>query len=452
MWFSSLLCRPARIGKFSPARPRAKARRGRVWLAVEALEPRTVPATFRPLASAPDGAAASLRADIIRANGNHQNNIIRLQAATYNLALANTAGQDNGAATGDLDLTGAGHTITFIGRGATTVINANQIDRVFQVFPGVHVVFENLTITGGVAQDDGTAGAAPGSTAAEGGGILNQGGSVTLEHVLVMGNAAQGGSAHFGIVGGPPPGLAQNAEGGGIFSTGSLTISKGSAVMNNQAVGGASLAGFGSPGSNGGFRQGGGNGGDGFGGAAGFAEGGGIFVAGGRLLISASVIASNGAIGGNGGSGTGGKGGNGAPGGFAGGNGGLGQGANGGFAEGGGIWAAAGTAVTLTDKSTVSDNTTTGGNAGDGTGGNGGNGGIGLPNGDGTGGPGGVGGSGGAGIGGLGGPGLSAGVFVFPGATLTVKPGSAILINTNTNGGGGDGIPGANGTHGLQGF
>jgi hypothetical protein len=83
------------------------------------------------------------------------------------------------------------------------------------------------------------------------------GGSVTLEHVMVTGNVAQGGSAHFGIVGGPPPGEAQNAEGGGIFSMGSLTISKGSAVMNNQATGGVAFVGFGLRGGTG-FRSAGG--------------------------------------------------------------------------------------------------------------------------------------------------------------------------------------------------
>jgi hypothetical protein len=70
------------------------------------------------------------------------------------------------------------------------VIDGHQLDRFFQFFPGVRVIFRNLTITGGKAQDDGTAGAAPGTTDARGGGILNQNGFVTLEHVVVRGNVA----------------------------------------------------------------------------------------------------------------------------------------------------------------------------------------------------------------------------------------------------------------------
>src|SRR5262249_34194519 len=159
-------------------------------------EERTAPAVFHPPAAAPDGSPGSLRADIIKANGNGHNNTIVLQAATYNLTLADMAGQENAAATGDLDLTGAGHKLTFVGRGTATVLDAHQLDRVFQVFPRVRVVFRDLTITGGLAGNDGTAGTAPGTTDALGGGILNLGGSVTLEHTVVSGNAAQAAGGH----------------------------------------------------------------------------------------------------------------------------------------------------------------------------------------------------------------------------------------------------------------
>jgi hypothetical protein len=141
---------------------------------VQALEDRTAPVVFQPLAAAPDGSPGSLRADVIQANANHLDNTIFLQAATYNLTLANSAGRENTAAQGALALTGAGHTITFVGRGAATVISANHLDRVFQVLPGVRVVFRNLTITGGLARDDGTAGVLPDTTYARGGGILNR--------------------------------------------------------------------------------------------------------------------------------------------------------------------------------------------------------------------------------------------------------------------------------------
>jgi hypothetical protein len=449
MWFTSIVCRLTQCSKSSRVRARAKARRRRPPLAVEALEPRMAPAVFSPLASTPDGSAGSLRADVILADANHHNNTIRLQAATYNLTLANTAGQDDSGQLGDLDLTGAGHTITFIGKGPNTVINANELDRVFQVAKGVTAIFSNVTITGGVAQDDGTAGVAPGTTDALGGGILNQGGTVTLQSVVVTGNKALGTAGH-------------NGEGGGIFSVGSLTL-RNTVVVDNQAIGGAGLAVTGSPGTNGSVVGvgGAGNGGDALGGAGGVGEGGGIFVGGGQLLLaSVSVICGNAANGGNGGDGLGGKGGNGrfGPGnvngdGGAGGNGangGLGQGSAGAIGQGGGIFAALGTVVTLTDESIVAANATTGGTGGNGTGGNGGNGGNGGPGGDGFhGGAGGLAGNGGAGTGGDGGIGEDGGVFAA--GKLIVKHNAKIVGNVTTNGTAGSGAPGAAGNPGAHG-
>ena len=74
---------------------------------LEGLEDRRLLATFNPLPSAADGSPGSLRAAIIQADSNGQDNTIDLQAGAYLLTLANTAGEDNGAAQGDLDLTGA---------------------------------------------------------------------------------------------------------------------------------------------------------------------------------------------------------------------------------------------------------------------------------------------------------------------------------------------------------
>src|SRR5689334_14871376 len=76
---------------------------------LELLEQRALLSVFNPLAATPDGAPGSLRAAIIAANSNHQNDTINLQAGTYNLAIANVSGQENAAAQGDLDLTDANH-------------------------------------------------------------------------------------------------------------------------------------------------------------------------------------------------------------------------------------------------------------------------------------------------------------------------------------------------------
>src|SRR5262245_26304285 len=105
MWFSSVLSWPTADSPSTPARRGPSRRHGRPRPAVEALEERTAPAVFHPLAAAADGSPGSLRDAVVRANGNGRNNTLVLQAATYNLTRANTAGQENAAATGDLDLT-----------------------------------------------------------------------------------------------------------------------------------------------------------------------------------------------------------------------------------------------------------------------------------------------------------------------------------------------------------
>src|SRR5262249_12622026 len=128
-------------------------------LRVEWLENRNLLTIFHPLAGAVDGAANSLRAAIIAANTNHQNDTIYLQGSLYQLSITNSSGQENAAQEGDLDLTESGFSVTFIGAGPSlTRIDAATIDRVFQIFSGVTVTFKNLTIENGLARDDGTEG------------------------------------------------------------------------------------------------------------------------------------------------------------------------------------------------------------------------------------------------------------------------------------------------------
>src|SRR5687768_9955254 len=137
------------------SRNRSQVRSALIRRAVESLESRTLLASFYPLTTAADGALNSLRAAVIASNGNNQNDTINLKSGRYELTIPNVGGlQENAAATGDLDLTDDGFTVTFKGAGQNkTFIDANQIDRVFQVFPSVTVVFKDLTITGGLAQD-----------------------------------------------------------------------------------------------------------------------------------------------------------------------------------------------------------------------------------------------------------------------------------------------------------
>ena len=123
--------------------------------------------------------------------------------------------------TGDLNLTSTSHRWIIQGAGSSTIVDASQLqDRVFQIVkPNTQVVFQHLVITGGLAQDDGSEGALAGTTDALGGGILNNGGNVTLDHVVIMNNVARGGDAAS------PAAPGHNANGGGFYSTGgALTI------------------------------------------------------------------------------------------------------------------------------------------------------------------------------------------------------------------------------------
>jgi len=193
---------------------------------LEWLETRTLLANFSPLAAAADGAVDSLRAAITTANTNTQNDTITLQAGTYELTLPNAGGlQENANATGDLDVAAdGGFTLTINGAGINkTFIDANQLDRVMQALSGSHLTLSNLTLTGGQARDNGATGAAAGSTAAFGGGLLSLGGNVTVQNVSLKTNVALGepGGVFIGAAGGN----GQNAFGGGLYAdAGTLSL------------------------------------------------------------------------------------------------------------------------------------------------------------------------------------------------------------------------------------
>src|SRR5215217_7636777 len=138
----------------------------------------------------------SLRGAVIAANADPGASpvVIDLQpATTYDLTLTNAA-QENAAATGDLDIVATSHEVTINGGGSTVsaagLNGGTSHDRVFHVVSGANTVtFADMTIADGRALDDGTDGASTVSgsqtTMATGGGILNNGGSVTLNNVVV---------------------------------------------------------------------------------------------------------------------------------------------------------------------------------------------------------------------------------------------------------------------------
>ena len=303
-----------------------KKRPHRTRLLLVPLEDRCVPTTITPTTFT-DGVwgSGSLRDAVLQFNADTgtDDDIIQLQDGTYALTIPNTSWHQSGGLDGDLYLTQTSHRWIIQGAGLSTVIDASGLqDRVFQIVnPGTQVVFQDLVIQGGLAQDDGTPGAGPGTTDALGGGILNNGGNVTLDDVVVQNNAARGGDAgSLGVAG-------HNANGGGIYSTGGALTLAGTTLANNQVMGG----------------RGGDHNGDASGGDGGSAVGGGLYATGGSLDISLSTTGNNRATGGQGGDGS-------VTSSFgrtivAGGNGGAGQGA-GLYVNGGSLTIAAGAIAT----------------------------------------------------------------------------------------------------------
>ncbi len=373
------------------------------FLLLNARSARSASCSFNPTPDPTvDGSPTSLRHAIQAANASGQDCLITLAKGTYTITIKNTNGHENDAAQGDLDIADSGHTVTIQGQGAaSSIVNGNKIDRVFDVLSGADAVFQNLTIEGGIAQDDGTSGALPGTTAALGGGILVQGtGQASLEGVTLKGNLALGGN---GAPGGSflgsrgssagSGGAGQPAAGGGLYSSsGSIDLSS-SAVSGNAASGGTGgnggnsggppclLGGSGGPGGtgaggglylsestklsastvSGNSATGGAGGNGGFncasfkraGGGAGDGNGGGLFVRGGTLTLSASTVSGNSVTGGNGG------------------NGGVGTAsaaAGGGSSRGAGMYVAGGS-VSLTNSTLSANAANNGGSGGSGAGG-----------------------------------------------------------------------------------
>jgi hypothetical protein len=352
--------------QFSFKRLKPRSRQNR--LRFERLEDRTLLTTFMPTTFDDGGlGSGSLRDAVLQANTDPlvDDYVILLKPGTYKLSIANTNGQENYGLEGDLDITTRQHNVIIQGgvgvpgsaNAGPTIIDARGIDRAFHIF-STHttVFFKDLTIQGGLAQDDGIDFTQPGTSDALGGAILSTDSTLNLDHVIIRYNEARGGNGADGVTGSPgDDGFA--AQGGGIWTSGAVALTA-SSIRQNKAVGG-----------NGGVGGAiGVNDADAIahtGGKGGVVNGGGIFAFDTNVTVTTSHIARNSAIGGKGG-----KGGNGDV--FD-----VGIGGDGGLAGdafGGGLCAAGGT-VTLT-SSNISKNQDIGGAGGAGgigkAGGNGG--------------------------------------------------------------------------------
>jgi hypothetical protein len=143
---------------------------------------------------------------------------------------------ENANVTGDLDIL---KDLTIVGAGAAlTVIDANHVDRVFDVASTVTASISGLTIRNGYVDP-----AVPFSPS--GGGLLNRGVSTTLADVVIEDNYAGGGGgiANFGgtvrLIGSTVRNNSSTgvtANGGGISNFGNLEVTH-STVSGNTVFG-----------------------------------------------------------------------------------------------------------------------------------------------------------------------------------------------------------------------
>jgi len=155
----------------------------------------------------------TLRAAIEEANACPGADTITLIPGTYTLAI--TGSGEDAAATGDLDITDE---LTIHGAdAASTTIDADGIDRVFQILNSTTATLNDLTLQNG---------AGPGGYGrGNGGGIrIESGSTLNLNHSVVTLSSTPGGE-----------------NGGGIYNSGTLNID-GSTISNNSTLwGGAGI-------------------------------------------------------------------------------------------------------------------------------------------------------------------------------------------------------------------
>jgi len=179
----------------------------------------------------------SLRAAVMEANALAGLDQIFLQGGTYRLSLQGNT--EDAAMTGDLDITDPDG-LQIFGTSSfstlTTIIDAQNIDRVFEVFPGVSLELVELGITGGDLRGQGDGGAIrvdsgtlttdfisiAESRANNGGAISNTGGIVTVSNSVLRNNRAEGD--------------AEFSQGGAIESTGGTVTVQESTIHDNHAM------------------------------------------------------------------------------------------------------------------------------------------------------------------------------------------------------------------------
>lgn len=175
----------------------------------------------------PTGGLCTLRAAIAEANAiaTSMDVTINIPAGTYSLTIPPEGMND--ITSGDLDLPVANpnYTIYLIGTSVQpAIIDAQQLDRVFDFGMGANIQMENIVIRGGLLSWTGT------TDFADGAGILNYG-NLLLTEVVIESNEARCGQAtcEFYI------------SGGGILNLGTMVILD-STIRNNKSVASSAIA------------------------------------------------------------------------------------------------------------------------------------------------------------------------------------------------------------------
>jgi len=173
------------------------------------------------------GGPCTLRGAIAEANAiaASMDVTINIPSGTYDLTIAPVG--VNGITSGDLDLPdpNPGYWIRLVGTGAQpAVIDANQLDRLFDIGLDVNIQMENIVIKGGLLSWTGTA------DFHDGAGILNLG-TLMLNRVVIEENEARCGQET----------CVFNISGGGILNVGMMTIVD-STIRNNKSVAASAIA------------------------------------------------------------------------------------------------------------------------------------------------------------------------------------------------------------------
>src|SRR5262249_30439476 len=222
------------------------------------------------------GVTGDLRYCITQANHTTGDNTIKF-GVTGTITL-NSALPDLSNTSGTTDIDGPGAKKLTVARNSAA---GTPAFRIFTIDTGTTVDISSLTITGGLAT--------------QGGGLLDNGGTVSLTKVTVTNNQAVGAAGVAGVagaVGNPGGGVGGNggnALGGGLYLSGGSLVLNDDLVSNNIARGGAG----GKGGDSFAYSASGVGGAGGTGGAGGSAAGGGAYAANGTLGLSHDTFELN---------------------------------------------------------------------------------------------------------------------------------------------------------------